>query len=387
MNQRNFKLLKRKALPVLALVSAMGLLLMSSMAYAQSLTPAMVETNIPGVFAYTQPPAGFNPLTASAAELQMYGYPPSPGPNASAQDLAKWQAAVNPALKRVVFNLSQTNRYHRPASGLKITNSTYATSQDWSGYAVSNSTPFPWIFKPGYFYLAGGSWIVPSVQQAFCTCSGGLDFASQWVGIDGFNDPLLFQAGSIEAADCVPGSQPEQSALYLPFIEWLPGDQVVIYGPNNCTLPFYPGDYIIVYVWATNWSNGQSSTGNLFFVDITQHWLVAATFDASSIGGSCVVGHSAEWIVERPYVNNALTTLANYIADPWYSATAKISTTFWDIRPGDSLGLPSYNITMLDNNNKPISFVQLFGSDVMWFFDEGSAFSSAPGLGSAFSAP
>jgi hypothetical protein len=38
--------------------------------------PHVVPTNLPGVFAFTQPPADFNPSTASKEDLESWGYPP-----------------------------------------------------------------------------------------------------------------------------------------------------------------------------------------------------------------------------------------------------------------------------------------------------------------------
>ena len=41
--------------------------------------------------------------------------------------------------------------------------------------------------------------------------------------------------------------------------------------------------------------------------------------------------------------------------------------------PGSPGGSKAYNITMLDDSNAKVSFVDLFGKDALWFFPEGSA--------------
>lgn len=157
---------------------------------------------------------------------------------------------------------------------------------------------------------------------------------------------------------------------YNPWIEWIPAPELAITYGNGSPLPFAPGDYLIVIVTATDWSGGQSANGTLLFTDVTQNWQANLTVTAAQLGGTFVVGQSAERIVERPEVGGSFSTLANYVADPWIDATAK------DVKgktysPGK--GSTSYAITMTDGGT-PISYVELFGTDVLWFFDENSAF-------------
>ena len=141
-----------------------------------------------------------------------------------------------------------------------------------------------------------GSWIVPVVQQAFGACTGGWDYSSHWVGIDGNTNGLLVQAGSEADAYCKNGSK---STVYRPWVEWLPNAEIILKsnGTSGNTLPFAPGDLLYVVVTATNWSNGQSKNGKLYFVDYTQQWSISISFTAASLGGSHVVGASAEFIV------------------------------------------------------------------------------------------
>lgn len=329
-----------------------------------------VRTNMPGVYAFTQPPAGFNPLAATADELKAWGYPPRPGASDSPAALARWVEAVNPDLHRQVPDLVRTDGvYHRPATGVKVLpgryNTTPASSGNWSGFAlVPNNGTQP-------YYSVSGRWTVPTVKQPKGTCTGGWDYSSQWAGIGGFNDADLFQAGSAANVFCdIGNSIPE----YFPWLEWLPASELVLYQnvSTNTLFPFQPGDYLNVTVWATNFSGGASTTGNLHFVDVTQGWGVSLTFSAASVGGSQVTGHSAEWIVERTEVNGSLATLPNYFADPWWLTTA-IDLGSVSHYPGNPGAATAYNITMLDNSNAPVSYVAAFGWDSLWFFPEGSA--------------
>ncbi len=141
---------------------------------------------------------------------------------------------------------------------------------------------------------------------------------------------------------------------------------------TDTTFPFQPGDYLVVYVWATNFSGGVSTTGELLYEDITQGWSVALVFSAASVGGSEVTGKSAEWIVERTEVGGQLATLPDYTADPWWATIARdLGGTYY--YPGAPGTASVYNITMLDNSNEPVSYVSLLGTYSAWFFPEGSA--------------
>jgi hypothetical protein len=332
--------------------------------------PHVVPTNLPGVFAFAQPPSDFNPSTASNEDLESWGYPPRVAVTEGPAAQARWLDEVNPALRRSVPELvSRPNAYNRQVMGLKLksklNNSIPATSSNWSGYALVTASGGQPLYK------VSGHWTVPTVKQAPGTCSSGWDYSSQWVGIDGFNNADLLQAGSAANVFCDIGQSVTE---YFPWVEWLPASELVLYksAATETLYPFAPGDYLIVTVWATNFTGGASTTGNLSFADVTQGWSIALTFSAASLGGSQVVGHSVEWIVERTEVDGALATLPDYVANPWFSAQATdmAAVTY---APGNAHTATVYSVTMLDNSNSPVSFVDLLGTNGLWFFPEGSA--------------
>ena len=85
--------------------------------------------------------------------------------------------------------------------------------------------------------------------------------------------------------------------------------------------------------------------------------------------------NSVEWVVERPGISSGLATLSNYVADAFTSAeawnyTAKAPSIY---NPGTQPTGTGYDLTMLDNNGKPISTPVLGGPNDLWFHDEGSA--------------
>jgi hypothetical protein len=67
---------------------------------AQAPLAHVVPTNFPGVFAFTQPPAGFDPLAASPEELATWGYPLRPGVEEGPEALARWSQEVSTSLRR-----------------------------------------------------------------------------------------------------------------------------------------------------------------------------------------------------------------------------------------------------------------------------------------------
>src|SRR6478752_8881675 len=111
---------------------------------------AALETEIPGVAAFTRPPASFNPLTATDAELDRYGFPSRPSRDLGADVLARWERRVM-SQSRIVPQLKQTNTFHAPVRSIKQIKASGGTieanSENWSGYAiVDSSNPFA---KPG----------------------------------------------------------------------------------------------------------------------------------------------------------------------------------------------------------------------------------------------
>ena len=145
-------------------------------------------------------------------------------------------------------------------------------SSNWSGYAVSGGT----------YTSITGSWTVPTVQPTV-----GSTYSSSWIGIDGFNNSSLIQAGTEQ--DYVNGK-----AVYAAWWEILPAPETAI--PS---ITVHPGDTIKASItrgttgtWAITISDGgQSFTTN------------------QSYGGPL---SSAEWIQEAPSIGGHVATLAHY---------------------------------------------------------------------------
>ena len=231
------------------------------------------------------PPAGFNPLTADAAMLRRFGLPQRPaGPPAL---IARWEKAVGrprrfiePTFRRV------EGMRHRPR--LRRLREGADTSDNWSGAVV---------FAPGgsTFTLVSAHWSVPIPNPA---SPDATPFASScWIGIDGDGSNDVFQAGA--ECDAVNLGIAVARTISL-WWEWFPDSAVEI-----TNLPASAGDQLSCSLSVTS-----STTGMVSFSNQTTG--TATNFEVTAPAGTTLTGNSAEWIVERPEINGAISKLANY---------------------------------------------------------------------------
>jgi hypothetical protein len=141
-----------------------------------------------------------------------------------------------------------------------------ATSTNWSGYAALGSS-FEW---------AKGSWIVPT---ATCTGVKQDQYASFWVGLDGYSSTTVEQTGTDSDCD---GATPTYYAWY----EFYPKGSFEI-----TSVPIKPGDVISATV-------SYNSSTEKFVIKITDETTGKSFAKAEAVSGA--VRSSAEWITEAP---------------------------------------------------------------------------------------
>jgi Peptidase A4 family len=316
-----------------------------------------IATNLAGVTTSIAPPRGFDALQASDRDLANYGFPPRPDVNAHPTAYARWSKALTASKTRVVPRLERTNVYHGPMrAGAQLTEST-GTSSNWSGVVVfSGATSYN---TSTTFYYVYADYVVPVAGQAFGACTGGWDYSASWVGIDGYGSNDVLQAG-LEADAYCGGFSLETN--YSAWIEWAPASEMSI-----SNFPVAPGDDLFVDVWHTSPTQGYA-----WFTNLTTNQYVDMGFTAPS--GTLLIGNSAEWVVERPSLgtgsgSGSLATLTNYVADAFWDCQASTENQV-SYTPGSS---GSLLVTMLDNDDNPISYPTLLGSTAILFQDEGSA--------------
>jgi len=155
----------------------------------------------------------------------------------------------------------------------------------------------------------------------------------EWVGIDGAGSGDVLQAGT--ETDIFGIFNLRQIYAWW---EWFPANEVAI-----TNLPVSAGDtmYCLICVNSTNTATvyiSNESTG------------VWTRFSITAPKGTTLVGNSAEWIVERPSVNGAITSLADYKVEYFDEGIAGLSDVFRIVTLGS--GTP---VTMTGNNNAPLS--------------------------------
>lgn len=251
-------------------------------------------------------PDGFEPLTASARQLAAYRLPRRPDAEKEAQLRDLWERAMS----RTKFWITPEFEHHenishgplrhdKPARRRGAAAKTVradvaepvvsnATSSNWSGAAVFAPTGKPYRF-------VGGQWTVPSPNST----DDGTYYASEWVGIDGWNSSDVLQAGTetqISKVWIITSTQ-----VYA-WWEWYPAGEVKI-----ANLPVSPGDVMYCLICADSTTHATVTFSN-------QSTGVGTRFDITAPSGTSLTGNVAEWIVERPSVNGSVANLTDYAA-------------------------------------------------------------------------
>jgi hypothetical protein len=152
----------------------------------------------------------------------------------------------------------------------------------WSGYMVAPDVQDKLPLVAG----VNASWTVPEVKP-----SENNTFSGVWVGIGGYGEDTLIQTGTEQ--EYIDGK-----VSYYSWYELLPAHLVRIKD-----LHVRPGDLITASLSLVNqYTNAWSIEIN----DVTrgEHFKKVAAYNSSM--------RSAEWIVERPLVNDRISTLANF---------------------------------------------------------------------------
>ena len=241
---------------------------------------------------------GFNPLTATKAQLLANNLPPRPT-NSLSGSLSVWQRFVTtyrpaadctPAIVDPTRHLESAHGAPQPLSATAGVSHTGAAppntdvhAPNWAGNVAIDTY---WNDAYGQFQIQ-----VPQAPMGSCA------YSAQWVGIGLGNNSTypLVQSGSWDSA-CYNRSE---QTVYLWWEE-------VWRGGGNSTQSVYtgahPGDYIWVHINVPNNCGRPTMT----IEDLTTGWV-------GSYGGpwtACSDG-TAEWILERPDRGGTFPLLAN----------------------------------------------------------------------------
>jgi hypothetical protein len=244
---------------------------------------------------YEPAPEGLDPRTATDRQLLRHGFPRRPNARTEPDWRARWDKAFARPIKWIVPEFREMEgRSHgpmRPSSRKKVAGRrgallANATSGNWSG-AVDFSArgqPYRWV---------AGQWTVPNPH----TPTPGAYYASEWVGIDGWNSNDVLQAGT--------ETQITQILWFTitnvyTWWEWFPAGEVAI-----TNLPVSPGDVMYCLICLNT-----PNSATVYFTN--QSTGIGTSFTITAPGGTTLVGNCAEWIVERPTIAGSVASLTDY---------------------------------------------------------------------------
>jgi hypothetical protein len=239
---------------------------------------------------FNLPAAGFDPLTASAQDLEKAGLPPRPTDPKLLERYKRFFAQTKGKFQYVVptFRVDPTKTTHTN-KGSKMGAGT-ETYDNWSGgvvYAPAGQS-FKWV---------QGDWVVPNVYPP---TQNQWYYCANWIGLDGDGSGDVCQAGLICAAY---QSGSSITRTVYPWHEWFPFSWVEI-----TNLAISPGDLVSMLICTSQGAG--STTATIFFGNRTSG--LATSYQISAPSGTKLAGNSAEWVVETPIVNGQLTKMPDY---------------------------------------------------------------------------
>jgi peptidase A4-like protein len=233
------------------------------------------------------PPASFKPLTASAADLAAYGFPPRPDTQdeliAWQSDLASWKPTPDIGACEVP---GLTAAFNNPI---------------WSGYDADSTSSSTYIAVQGdYHQPTKGSTSCASPQEV------------SWVGLGGYHTGRLMQDGTgIDA-----------TGHYYAWYEWL-NDTNDIGITKMASVTVHAGDRIHTYVVHQTSGSGQTT----FYV--ADNTTGTSQSRIVNLGSAYYDGSSAEMIDERPSIGGIPTNLTNFGTVNWTNAKVQRSNATW----------------------------------------------------------
>ena len=282
------------------------------------------------------PPPGFNPLEATPEELKSYGIPTKPDVTTEPQRYEAWSKRVSKARTFIPpqFTILENHRNSAVQNSSTPANDA-ATSSNWSGFVNTNPPAGPWT-------AVAGTWNVPNAALANPNPAGATQWVAVWVGIDGWGNGDVFQAGTDTTVS--QGSGVNSFAWY----EWYPANYVQL---NN--FPVSPGHEVYCEMQSLSGTTGTYNLQNQTLGTYT-------SFEISAPAGTAVKGISAEWIVEdpgpgAPFPNYGSVTFTNLwqMSGGTWSNPPSTTTALTLVKDGTTLSQPS-NLT---NNSFKTTYV------------------------------
>ena len=212
-----------------------------------------------------------------------------------------------------------------------------ATSANWSGYVMTGSQQYSHV---------QGTFTVPSLTTGE-TCNS---FMAEWVGIDGYNNQDLIQAGVNESATNPTTGTCNGPNTFFTSVWWeiLPSYESEVLIPtwnDGSSASVKPGDQVTVTIGQVSNSHCPSGTSECWGIEVTDDTTGESFITDQPYNGP---GASAEWIVEDidQATNPACTTNPNPppYECPMPNYTPSVQFTGLDITPSTYSNLYSESL-------------------------------------------
>ncbi len=315
---------------------------------------------------FDPPPPRFDPLTVSAEDLALYGFPERPG---SGPGLARYQQIFTQLKGKhriispeFVEKKSRTRRKLRRAPGLSATEA----SGNWSG-ATLYAGPSPSQSGPPngqQLSVITASWVLPSVAA-----QAGEFAVSTWVGLDGDDDVADVDADVVQAGFSYENGIGGPSLKWFAWWEWYPAGAWIINDPKTSqAMVFSPGDTVTVQVSLGGYTTFGAPTGDGVFTNATVYVANNSTgattsFEITPPPETLAAGACAEWVVEAPTYQEQPLPLPDYTAVNFTGCCATLYGTNKKTNPGSGGNNTSTNvINMYNASGDEVSQGQLVGA-------------------------
>jgi hypothetical protein len=255
--------------------------------------------------AFPLPPADFDPLSATASQLEKYGLPARPDPRTERDLFLFWGLMLGPPIRIIapdflkkasrapLFALEAVapSRRSRSAAPFARGFGHRESSQNWSGLYVVPP-------RPNRFLQVVGGWTVPRPMAPRVLPHGaapGSDEyrSSTWIGLDGHRTyPMssLPQIGTSQFVKVVNGATTVETAAWW---QWWMKDDPDSAPVDILNFPVSVGDEIFA-------SLAVQASGDVLFHIKNQTSGLFASFVVIAPGAIVPLGSTAEWIMERP---------------------------------------------------------------------------------------
>ena len=259
------------------------------------------------------PPAGFDPLTATAQQLAQYFLPPRPEATLAPRSYALWVEAMSPPLQFVtvperladMLGGVHSRSRHALSSAAGVVQE---SSQNWSGSYVR-----PRDFHP--MVLVEGHWTVPA-PAAPAGGGDGVYASSIWVGLDGHQaaSRSMPQVGTGQYVAVTSGTA---VPLLFAWFQWWDRDDPLAQQIVLKNFPVSAQDHIHARVQALTPTLVSVFIKNMQTGVALPMWYVAPppVNRGVNILPVRVEGRTAEWIVERPTIPNTQPPQPYVLAD------------------------------------------------------------------------